>query len=109
MFILLTLGLLVMGMIIALIFGTVGNFSSYLPDTENSELTELLIQCNSKKMIYDTTMTELSRKNYCCENTDFNNDGQISETEYCARLINGAINTCSQPIDYYTTYDNCKI
>jgi hypothetical protein len=101
------LGLVVLGLIIALSTPTImGLMNSFSPRGEDSRTQDLITECNTKLSTYHISESEETRRNYCCESDDLNNNGVIEEGEYCATLQDAQI-TCKTPIDYYTSHEAC--
>ncbi len=109
------LGFAILGVLIAVGAGAILGLGAFAaPTVEDALVADLLNVCRSKFTIYKMSNSELSRKSFCCASSDLNNNGIIGNLEYCAKLCPSCTNEglsarmiCSEPIDYYTTYDSC--
>lgn len=110
----LVIGFFVLGFLIAIGAPAVMQLNAMAPDDEDARIQELLSECNTKILIYQNMMSEESRKNFCCANNDLNNNGVIDDGEWCATACTSCsvegmsvIMICRNPVDYYTTHNNC--
>ena len=82
MAVMMVLGFLVLGFLIAVGFGSVLNLLGFAPSTEEILLNELMSICNSKSLIYTQAESEVARKNFCCASSDINQNSIIEDGEF---------------------------
>jgi len=105
--------IVIFGIIMSLSYNGILSFLNIVPENENLDSGLLLSDCARLASIYSAVASELNRKNFCCNNMDLNNNGVISNEEYCAKVYDKTVNgnsaavLCSGSPNYYLNYEEC--